>query len=423
MAGWDETQTGKQTEILPAIKTGARQLQELVDAFNDLGLKHVGSEEFAKLIVDPEGLFDQKVDDVAMLLGSKKSSFLESLKTVDFEPVKSIEAELMKNPYTVHQAMSFMEAAPLLKIYSLVNGQVVIQQDAADAFAKREKLYPPDFDMDDFALWDRVLAPGEIRSSYERYFKSPIPALEERRTTLSAADWNIYHGGLHYTIEDHGWDSRLAVAEILKQENADIIMMQETYSAGDFIAAELGFYLATTVDWDYLNQGANISVLSRYPITELHVPENSPFMNVAARIAISNSQELYAMSNWYGMGQFTDVFEFHQSRFQESDHIPVLFAGDFNAVPDVDGGDNLAWRTLRDAGFKDAFRSLFPDVQAYPGYTHRGSREERRIDQLYYKGKGLQNTSTRIVSSWPVGFPSDHYLILSTFDLNYSTTK
>lgn len=42
-----------------------------------------------------------------------------------------------------------------------------------------------------------------------------------------------------------------------------------------------------------------------------------------------------------------------------------------------------------------------------------------RIDQLYYKGRGLKNTSTKIVSSWPGGFPSDHFLIVSQFDLTY----
>jgi beta-glucanase (GH16 family) len=30
-----------------------------------------------------------------------------------------------------------------------------------------------------------------------------------------------------------------------------------------------------------------------------------------------------------------------------------------------------------------------------------------------------KNTSTRVVSSWPGGFPSDHFLILSEFELNY----
>jgi hypothetical protein len=40
-----------------------------------------------------------------------------------------------------------------------------------------------------------------------------------------------------------------------------------------------------------------------------------------------------------------------------------------------------------------------------------------RIDQLYYKGDGLRNTSTRLVNFWPTGFPSDHYLIVAEFDL------
>jgi hypothetical protein len=117
-------------------------------------------------------------------------------------------------------------------------------------------------------------------------------------------------------------------------------MMQETYSSGDFIAAEMGIYFATTVDRDYLNQGSNISVLSRYPIKELYVQADSPFMNVAVKVAVSKKQDLYVMSNWYGMQQFPAVFEFYESRFKESNVIPTLFAGDFNAVPHTDNGDS-----------------------------------------------------------------------------------
>ncbi|MCG7852623.1 MAG: hypothetical protein MIO92_08885, partial [Methanosarcinaceae archaeon] len=72
------------------------------------------------------------------------------------------------------------------------------------------------------------------------------------------------------------------------------------------------------------------------------------------------------------------------------------------------------------SGFKDAFRSLYPDVDKYPGASHRGGS---RIDQLYYKGIGLKNISTKVVSSWPGGFPSDHFLIVSKFDLDYSSEK
>jgi len=212
----------------------------------------------------------------------------------------------------------------------------------------------------------------------------------------------------------------VAIAKMLQVENVDVIMMQETYSSGDFIAAELGYYFATTVDWDYLNQGANISVPSRHPIKEVHVQEDSPFQNVGVKVAISRTQDLYVMSNWYGMGQFSEVFDFHEARFGESGTIPTLFAGDFNAVPHTDGGENPASLALLEVGFIDAFRSLYPDVEEYPGASHRSGR---RIDQLYYKGIGLKNTSTRVISTRPGGFPSDHFLILSTFDLNYFTTR
>jgi exonuclease III len=197
-------------------------------------------------------------------------------------------------------------------------------------------------------------------------------------------------------------------------------MMQETYSSGDYIAAELGFYYATTIDWDNMHQGSNISVLSRYPITEILVPPKSTFMSVTAKVSLSNTQDIYVMSNWYGMYNFEDVYAFHETRFQNTDSIPILFGGDFNAVPDVDGGRSLAARRLLGAGFVDAYRSLYPDVRKFSGFTHRSNR---RIDQLYYKGKGLSNRSTEVFSSWPSQFPSDHYLVKSLFDLNYQTIR
>ena len=420
VVGWAGRSRDEEPGILPAIRAGAAQLQELVDVFNSFGLSEVEPEEFVHLIVDPRRLFREKVDEAAALKGADSTAFREAMEAVDWEPVAEAESGLMSNPYTVHQVVNFMETAPLMKIYALVDGEVTIRRDAAELFAEKERLYAPEFDMDNLAVWDRVLSSEEVLSSYSDFFEPAGAVLEENLSSMTAASWNIWHGGKHYTVSEHGWDSRVAIAEMLEAENIDVIMMQETYSSGDFIAAELGYYFATTVDWDYLNQGANISVLSRYPIKEVHVQEDSPFQNVGVKIAISRTQDLYAMSNWYGMDQFPAVFDFHESRFQESDDIPTLFAGDFNAVPHTDGGDSPASLALLEAGFTDAFRSLYPDVEEHPGASHRSGR---RIDQLYYKGGGLKNTSTRVISTRPGGFPSDHFLILATFDLSFSTTR
>ncbi len=67
---------------------------------------------------------------------------------------------------------------------------------------------------------------------------------------------------------------------------------------------------------------------------------------------------------------------------------------------------------MLDAGFKDAYRELFPDVEQFPGFTHRS---QSRIDQLYYKGTSLTNESTTVLSTWPTKFPSDHFLIKTVF--------
>ncbi|MFT7076761.1 MAG: exonuclease III [Planctomycetota bacterium] len=400
--------------IVPGILTGVEALQQLVDAFNSFELSELESDEFARLIVEPKKLFSEKVRARAQALGAEGEAFVKKMSSVDFEPVSRAESRLMRNPYTVHQVLNFMEAAPLLKLYSLVNGKVTLDDRVAKSFSERERLHSADFDVDKLAVWRRALPAEEVQSSYSAYFEPAVADVATQLDSITTGVWNIFHGGLHFTVDKHGWDSRLAIAQIIEREALDVVMLQETYSSGDFIAAELGYYFATTVDWDYLNQGANISVISRYPIREVRVPDGAAFMNVAARVAISETQDMWVMSNWYGMDKFPVVSEFHEGRFADAATTPVFFGGDFNAIPHTDGGDSPASRVLLQAGFTDAYRSLHPDVETFPGFSHRSGR---RIDQLYFKGAGLRHTSTRLINTWPTGFPSDHYLIRSVFGL------
>ena len=191
--------------------------------------------------------------------------------------------------------------------------------------------------------------------------------------------------------------------------------MQETYSSGDFIAAELGYHFATTSDWDYKMQGSNISVMSRFPILELEAPDDAEFMNVAAKIALNETQNIFAMSNWYGMASFPIVYDFHKERFNNDSITPILFGGDFNAVPYLDHGDSEASKRLIENGFSDAYRSLHPDFLQFPGFTHSTGQ---RIDQLYFKGNTLRHISSEVITTASDGFPSDHALILSKFVIN-----
>ena len=396
-----------ENQYSPDIETGLKQLQTLVDEFNSLVMEPLRNEEFIDLIVDPEGLFEARQEKQVV---SKEENIDQLSKLLE------IRTSLVSNPYTVFQNRALTELKPVSKIYALEEGKVVIKEVAGKYYTKKERLFPSDFAMDELSIWETTLTPEEVQNSYQVYKEAKSPTSMPSLNEFTVGVWNIWHGGIHWTLEKDGWDSRLRIVEMIQEKNIDVVLMQETYSSGDFIAAELGYYFATTSDWDYRYQGANISVISRYPIIEVKVKEETEFNNVGVKLAISDTQEIWAISNWYGMRQFPAVFEFHKTRFDNTDNIPVLFGGDFNAVPHTDGGDSPASKKLLEEGFTDAYRSIYTDVEKYPGFTHRS---QSRIDQLYYKGKGLKNITTEVVSSWPTGFPSDHYLIVTKFKLNY----
>jgi len=393
-------------EFAVGIEQGKEALESLLDAFNALGLEPLKKDEFLDLIVNPERLYEEKL---------AKRSGPQTHGNDPLGSVTSIRKELLSNPYTVYQNRALTDLKPISQIYHLEGGKVKIKDSEGSRFTQKERLYPADFFIDNLQIWDRCIDEKELLGFYKKLRKKKVKKLPKKQKELTIGVWNIWHGGIHWTEEKDGWDSRKRIAEMIRDKDIDVLLMQETYSSGDFIAAELGYYFATTSDWDYRYQGSNISVLSRYPIQELQVLDKTEFNNVATRLAISRTQEIWAMSNWYGMQQFADVFSFHKDKFEHSDRVPVFFGGDFNAVPHTDGGDSPASLKLSEAGFTEAFRDIYPDVAKYPGHTHRSGS---RIDQLYYKGKGLTNTHTEVISSWPSGFPSDHYLIVSTFSLN-----
>ncbi|GAB5554150.1 MAG: hypothetical protein Sapg2KO_37410 [Saprospiraceae bacterium] len=392
------------TQLTPDIILGKQQLQAFVDAFNQQGLSRVQNDEFIDLIVNPTELRDKKKAQAGDI----------PINEAAFEKVMELRRSLLSNPYTVFQIEELTLLKPVSKIYTLGDGQVTINPKTAQSFTQSEQLFPADFIMDQLSVEDRTLTEEEILDAYNKFYKSRAFKLSKKLKKITVGVWNIWHGGLHWTKEKDGWDSRLRIAEMIRAKDLDVVLLQETYSSGDFIAAELGYYYATTSDWDYCFQGSNISVLSRYPIEEIYVTEAGEFNNVGVQLAISKTQKVWAMSNWYGMNQFPAVFDFHQSRFEQSAINPVFFGGDFNAVPHTDGGQSPASKKMLDNGFTDAYRSWYPQVDQYPGFTHRSGQ---RIDQLYFKGKNIKHKQMEVISSWPSGFPSDHYLIVSQFKL------
>lgn len=420
--GWNSPANSVDMGIVQKIKEGAESLQNIVDRFRELGWRQkLTQADLMALARRPKALFQSKWKSLRQKAANQNAAdnqktlqLLKKLKAVDLNSLDQLSRKLGSNPYTVHQAVDFMLVAPLMKIYRIENGKIAINERVARNYSRRESLQNPSFDIDKLSLVNRCLTAEQVKNSYNMHFTSTEGVLPNNRSTINVAIWNIHHGGIHETFEEDGWDSRKIIAEIIRRGKIDVLLMQETYSNGDFIAAELGYYFATTVDWDYLNQGSNISVLSRFPIESIDVPTNSPFMNVCAKIVIANNKHIYAMSNWYGMSNFPKVAKHHKAKFDNADRIPVFFGGDFNAVPHTDGGRSPASKFLLGDGFKDAYRELYPDVKKFPGPSHRGGS---RIDQLYFKGKQLKLKSTKVVSSWPSIFPSDHFLVKGVFEL------
>jgi exonuclease III len=404
LIGGQKKDASLDTDILQNIKIGAKQLQNYVNAFNKLNVGQVKEDEFISLIVEPKALYQRKLKNIK----SKAKDQNPNL----FDTILKIKDSLHSNPYTVSQNHELTLLKPINKLYSLVDGTVKINTFYSKKYSEAERLYPSNFSIDDLKIWNKPLDSDQIFEEFSKYKKANSINTEKQLDTLTVAVWNIWHGGKHFTISENGWDSRKRIAEILKKYKADIILMQETYSSGDFIAAELGYHFATTSDWDYKMQGSNISVMSKFTILEVEAPDDAEFMNISAKIALSETQNIYAMSNWYGMSSFPLVYEHHKEKFNSANTIPILFGGDFNAVPHIDNGNSEASKILIENQFTDAYRNLHPDYSQFPGFTHTIGE---RIDQLYFKGHILQQISTEVISTASDGFPSDHYMIISKF--------
>ncbi len=406
LIGGQKKDANSNNEIIPNIKLGAKQLHNYVNEFNKLNVGEVTEEEFISLIVEPEALYHRK------LKSKNAQAKINDQTTKLLDIVLKIKDSLHSNPYTVSQNHELTLLKPINQLYSIEESTVKINVFYAKKYGEQERLYPSNFSIDNLKVWSKTLESSKIFEEFLKYNKTNTIELEQKLDTLTVAVWNIWHGGKHFTVNENGWDSRKRIAEILKTYNADIILMQETYSSGDFIAAELGYYFATSSDWDYKMQGSNISVISRFPISELEAPDEAEFMNISAKIALTKTQNIYAMSNWYGMSTFPIVYEHHKNKFDAANTIPVLFGGDFNAVPYLDNGTSEASKRLIETGFTDAYRNLHHNYSQFPGFTHTTGE---RIDQLYFKGNILQQIYTEVISTASDGFPSDHFMILSKF--------
>lgn len=271
---------------------------------------------------------------------------------------------------------------------------------------------------------------------------------------IKVLQWNIWHGGNHV-----GDDGPARIIDLIKATNADIITMQEGYGSQKRIQDSLGYYMQTPSLRD------NLALFSRYPIAE--IPTQRTFFSNPARLTLPGNRSLLVDACWLryayrpeytcnypcighntaawvaedaslGLEDIRYILENDIApRQAEEEGIPTIIGGDFNSCSHLDWTEKAAplhfgygpvsfpiSLYMLQQGYKDSFREVNPDEVARPEGTFAviyGHLQVSRIDFLYYKGKNIRATASKIIRTSPEiddVWASDHAAILTTFELS-----
>lgn len=304
--------------------------------------------------------------------------------------------------------------------------------------------------IDEVKVWDLAIDSKTVENMFAYFYpKSEITDHPFAPQHLKVLSWNIWHGGHRYGKEV-GLDR---VIETIKSTDADVIGLIETYGSGAIIADSLGYY--------YYLISSNLSIMSRYPITET-INAFKPFNFGGAKLKISPTKNLIFFDTWLNylpdyksnIAKGTKspkhlIVDESTTRHTEIKEIlkeitpflaptaatPIIMVGDFNLGSHLDWIEEtrsthynqvVKWpvsKEMMKAGFKDSFRELHINPLTDPGITWSpraatssdkfGFRD--RIDYIYYKGTGLKPIESKVIDYHPIMFPSDHAAVMTYF--------
>ncbi len=295
-----------------------------------------------------------------------------------------------------------------------------------------------------------ALSPAAIRTAFvARFGQARAPAVlpQWHGRPLRVLAWNIWHGGRR-----KGRDVGVQrVVDVIQECNADIVLMQETYGSGPRISARLGY--------EYFLRSSNLSVMSRYPITDTHrLASGFRFGGVTIELRPGTTVQAYSLwinhlpsvQNQLAAGatgedlgaadaktrgkEIDIILKQLLPHLAETPDVPVLVGGDFNSGSHLDwtevaaqqanhGGRVVEWpvsRSMANANFVDAFRTAHPDPVQSPGLTwspeFRDGHQDR-IDYVYARGNNWRVLDSRVLSQHPDGWPSDHAATFASMEL------
>jgi len=289
-------------------------------------------------------------------------------------------------------------------------------------------------------------------------------AEDAEQSTLRVMSYNIHRGGIVCNKQPLS-----QTAKAIQLARADIVGIQETKSPkGDTLED-----LAMLLGWNH-DGGKGSNILTRYEIVES--------LSNGVKVKLDSGQEAYIFnlhlpSHPYQPYQLLDIrpkWHKHRNNIEfiktESKAIEwaqkargeviaellkqiyslpdkealVFVVGDFNEPSHLDWTEaaaksgrhpiKVAYPTsssMVEAGFADAYRTLYPDEMKNPGFTwspkykpDAPTTHHDRIDFVYFKGKGVKATDAKIIGENKANadivvapYPSDHRAVVATFTL------
>lgn len=299
--------------------------------------------------------------------------------------------------------------------------------------------------IDDLAFWSRFLHHSEIQQVYS--LRGRLNHKQPRaKDEIKIMTWDIWQGAMHEG--KHVGAER--ILDVIETSGSDLVMLQEMAGIGPYLADGLGYY--------YYQRTRNLGLLSRFPLMEsknVYRPRNAACIKVnlgkgnavfACPIALSQQPRMdsYLKSGdavpdsiiareMEGRGkEITFILGELRHLMKTSGNTPILLGGGFYS------GSHLDWTEknkdqnmglvvdypvsvqVERAGFKDAYRVVYPDETKSFGYTWSPKFESaylNRTDFIYYFGEDIVPVESSVVDNHPVSFPSSHAAVTTVFEL------
>lgn len=285
--------------------------------------------------------------------------------------------------------------------------------------------------------------------------------------SVRVMSFNLWHGG------DAGKQPWSQTISVIRSSKADIVGLQETggyekeKNAG---RPDQGRKLAETLGWSYFDQGERTGILSRFPIltntphqwgVTIRLPSGREVVMFNVHFNHAPYQPYQLLNIPYANAPFIKtasaaIGEARKARGEQVARVlaelrpaiaggePVFLTGDFNEPSHQDwtkraqeaGRCPLAVEfpttlAVTSAGLRDAFRNVFPDEVARPGWTWTPTTRpddpkdrHDRIDFVFVGGTKLTVKNCEIVGEEQrfadivvPRYPSDHRAVVATVEI------